>query len=229
MIDPLYFLGELCKYENILDVNNLLHFFKLTKLFFHFNLHSNIQTLWNSIFVHNILNLLKNSKQEEIVQYFDSLHKLPQPIYFNKDNKYHINFFKYAMNNYKKVFKKFMKIKDEMNEDIFYYKKEDILFTNQQDDSSLSFEKVITNLIEKNNIHMDVRKIFYFLDVIKKNATIQLYELLKKELLELFNNPLFLLSLKYVQNKKLAVNIMRDKTKIPSTLNSGDKLDRSNQ
>lgn len=91
--DPLYFLGELCKYENILDVNNLLHFFKLTKLFFHFNLHSNIQTLWNSIFVHNILNLLKNSKQEEIVQYFDSLHKLPQPIYFNKDNKYHINFF----------------------------------------------------------------------------------------------------------------------------------------
>ncbi|EUR66342.1 hypothetical protein PFBG_04629 [Plasmodium falciparum 7G8] len=223
--DPLYFLGELCKYENILDVNNLLHFFKLTKLFFHFNLHSNIQTLWNSIFVHNILNLLKNSKQEEIVQYFDSLHKLPQPIYFNKDNKYHINFFKYAMNNYKKVFKKFMKIKDEMNEDIFYYKKEDILFTNQQDDSSLSFEKVITNLIEKNNIHMDVRKIFYFLDVIKKNATIQLYELLKKELLELFNNPLFLLSLKYVQNKKLAVNIMRDKTKIPSTLNSGDKLD----
>ncbi|SOV24377.1 ubiquitin-activating enzyme [Plasmodium sp. DRC-Itaito] len=223
--DPLYYLGELCKYENISDTNNLLHFFKLTKLFFHNNLHSNIEILWNNIFVENILNLLKNSKEEEIVQYFDSLNKLPEPIYFNHNNKYHINFFKYAMKNYKKVFKKIMKIKKEMIQDIFYYKKEDILNLIEKSDPSISFENIITTLIEKNNIHMDVRKIFYFLDVIKKNANMQVYELLKKELLELFNNPVFLLSLKYVHNKKLARNIMNDNTRSDITLNSKSDMD----
>ncbi|CAD2098720.1 hypothetical protein YYG_03074 [Plasmodium vinckei petteri] len=195
--NPIYYIGELCNYDNI---NNLLHFFKLTKIFFNNNLDKNVENLWNNIFVNNINHLL-SSKDEEIIKYFESLEKLPQPIYFNKKNKDHLLFYNSAITAFKKVLKRYLKIYPQMINTVFYYKTEK---NNKIDkvNTKVPFETALKTIAEKNNIDIDLNKLFYFLTVIKKNANSEIYSSIKNELYDLFNNPAFIMSLKYVQERK---------------------------
>lgn len=203
--NPIYYIGELCNYDNI---NNLLHFFKLTKIFFNNNLDKNVENLWNNIFVNNINHLL-NCKDDEIIKYFESCEKLPQPIYFNKKNKDHLLFYNSAVITFKKVIKRYLKIYPKMINTVFYYKKENHKNDTTKENNKINkldinvpFETALKTIIEKNKIDIDLNKLFYFLTVIKKNTNSEIYSSIKNELYDLFNNPAFIMSLKYVQESK---------------------------
>ncbi|SBT80082.1 ubiquitin-activating enzyme, putative [Plasmodium malariae] len=205
--DPVYYFGHLCNYDNI---SNLVHFFNLTKIFFNLNFEENVHKLWNSIFVNNIINLLSNNK-EDILKYYDgNTQSLPQPIYYNKQNKDHLLFYKCAINTFKKVLKNLMKIKPDMIDHIFYYKN---WGDKKNGSNSVDLQIALTNLVEKNGLVINLKKLFYFLSVIKKNTNLKFYAIIEKELYDLFNNPLFIMSLIYVQKRNGKVKYVDEKKK----------------
>ncbi|SBS86026.1 ubiquitin activating enzyme, putative [Plasmodium ovale curtisi] len=194
--DPVRFIGHLCSYDN---VTKLIHFFKITKIFFKHNLHMNVHIFWNNIFVNNIIHLLSKNK-DEMENYYKDLGKVPQPVYFNKNDKNHILFYQCAIKNFEEVFKNLTKIKSKMIDHIFFFKDVETKERKQ----NMTIQTALTTLVERNNITLDLKKLFYFLTVIRKNTDSKFYATVEDELYILFNNPVFLMSLKYVQgqNKK---------------------------
>ncbi|ANQ09710.1 Ubiquitin-activating enzyme [Plasmodium coatneyi] len=194
--DPVSFIGQLCTYDN---VSNLLHFFKLTKMYFNSDVHKNVELLWENTFVRNIIHLLKNN-EAELHKYFEEVQKLPKPVSFQQGNKNHLLFYQCALKIFKKVFKNLIDILASQNSQyggVFFFKDE------QVGTSKLpSFEDAIGEIVSKNDLRVDVKRLLYFLSVIRKNTDREFYASIERELLDLFNNPVFILALRWVQRQK---------------------------
>ncbi|GAB67729.1 ubiquitin-activating enzyme [Plasmodium cynomolgi strain B] len=193
--DPVSFIGRLCTYDN---VSNLLHFFKLTKIYFNPNVHKNVQLLWNNTFVRNIIHLLKNN-EAELHKYFEEVQKLPKPVSFHPENKNHLLFYQCAL----KIFKKFLKnlidilaSEKKQKGGVFFFKDEQVGTSKR-----LSFEDALREIVSKNDLRVDVKRLLYFLSVIRRNTDTEFYAAVERELFGLFNNPVFLLALRWVQRQ----------------------------
>ncbi|KMZ85475.1 ubiquitin-activating enzyme [Plasmodium vivax Brazil I] len=194
--DPVSFIGRLCTYDN---VSNLLLFFKLTKMYFNADVHKTVQLLWENIFVRNVIHLLK-SDEAELHKYFEEVQKLPKPVSFQPGNKNHVLFYHCAEKNFKKVLKNLLYLLDcekTQQGGVFYFKEE-------QSGASKwpPFEDAIGEIVSKNNLHVDVKRLLYFLSVIRKNTTREFYASVERELFGLFNNPVFVSALRWVQRRR---------------------------
>ncbi|EUD67644.1 hypothetical protein C922_01829 [Plasmodium inui San Antonio 1] len=193
--DPVSFIGHLCTYDN---VRNLLHFFKLTKMYFNPNVHENVELLWNNTFVRNITHLLKKN-EAELEKYFEEVKKLPKPVFFHPENKNHLLFYQCALKNFKKVFKNLIDILASQKRNqrgVFFFKDEKVGASKWP-----PFEDAIGEIVSKNDLRLDVKRLLYFLSVIRRNTDREFYAAIQRELFDLFNNPVFLLALRWVQHR----------------------------
>ncbi|KJP86325.1 hypothetical protein AK88_04044 [Plasmodium fragile] len=194
--DPVSFIGHICTYDN---VSNLLHFFKLTKMYFNPKVHKNVQLLWENTFVKNITHLLKNN-EAELHKYFEEVQKLPKPVSFHRENKNHLLFYQCALKNFKKVLKNLTDVlasEKSQHRGVFFFKDEEV-----GGSKCPSFEDAIGEIVSKNNLRVDVKRLLYFLSIIRRNSDQQFYASIEKELFGVFNNPVLLLALRWVQQQR---------------------------